>query len=102
MSAKPETVFRKRVAADLQKLQKTAVFPIQQKAINGDPDYILCLNGFFVGLELKAEKGRVSPLQKYKLTRIKLSGGLGLVAYPSDWESIFTELEKLSRAGRVK
>lgn len=97
MSAKPETVFRKRVAADLQKLAKTIAFPIQQKAINGDPDFILCLNGLFVGLELKAEKGRVSPLQKYKLTRIKLSGGLGLVVYPSTWDETFKELQLLTK-----
>jgi Holliday junction resolvase len=46
---------------------------------SGSPDIICCLNGKFVGLEVKNEKGVVSELQKYHLEEIKNSGGVSAV-----------------------
>jgi hypothetical protein len=97
MAQKPETVFRKRVRADLKKLPDTAIYPIQQKTIIGDPDFILDVRGFFVALELKAEEGELSPLQKYKLSQGK---GRGYVAYPTTWKEIYSELMKLAKGDR--
>lgn len=41
----------------------------------GDPDLIICLNGRFVGLEVKSQSGRQSPIQKVRQEQIVNSGG---------------------------
>lgn len=47
----------------------------------GTPDIIACVNGTFVGIEVKRPTGgRVSELQKNHIKRIQLSGGLAFVA----------------------
>lgn len=45
----------------------------------GDPDLILCVDGRFVGVEVKTDTGRLSPLQHLRGEEIKKSGGLFLV-----------------------
>lgn len=50
-----------------------------QKA--GVPDIIACINGKFVGIEVKRPGGRVSELQKYQIEQIQKSGGVAFVAY---------------------
>lgn len=98
MSQKTETRFRaNKVVPFLKTLWNTKSFPIQQLAIRGDPDFILCCRGRFVALELKADSGRVSPLQAQKLNDVKLKGGVAIVATPQNWESvrkIITNLDK--------
>ena len=45
----------------------------------GTPDIIACVNGFFIGIEVKRPKGgKVSELQKFKIRQIKNSGGYAL------------------------
>lgn len=47
----------------------------------GTPDILACVKGVFVGIEVKKPKGgRVSELQKLKLTQIEKAGGIGIVA----------------------
>ena len=83
---KPESVFRLRVTKFLKTLPHTAFFPIQQMAISGTPDFLLCIRGQFVALELKSEKGGLSALQKYNLDLIAKHGGKVIVSFPSTWE----------------
>jgi len=45
----------------------------------GCPDVICCLNGLFVALEVKAQKGRVSQLQEYHIKEINKSGGVAAI-----------------------
>lgn len=50
-----------------------------QKA--GIPDILACINGRFVGIEVKRPTGgRVSELQKYHIEQIQKSGGVAFVA----------------------
>lgn len=53
----------------------------------GIPDLLICCNGHFLGVELKAENGRVSQLQNLHIENIKRSGGIALVLYPKDFEN---------------
>lgn len=47
----------------------------------GTPDIIACVNGFFVGIEVKKTKGGVvSELQKHHIRRIEHSNGVAFVA----------------------
>lgn len=97
---KPETAFRARVGPWLKTLPDTAVFPIQQMGIVGDPDFILCIRGKFVALELKAENGSLSQLQAKKLELIDKAGGRGYVARPSNWGQVKARLTDLA-TGRI-
>lgn len=60
---------------------------------SGIPDIIACVNGVFMGIELKASDGRASELQKLNVKRINKSGGVGVVLYPEGFEQ-FKELLK--------
>ncbi len=93
---KEETKFRLRVDKDLKKLDNCADFSIQQVAILGDADKILCIQGWFCALELKAEDGTPSALQIYKASKVRKAGGIALIAKPSNWKHVFSFLQRLN------
>jgi len=62
---------------------------------SGIPDILCCINGRFVGIEVKQEKGKPSPLQKVHLKRIKDAGGIGVIAYPSGYEQLKNLIDNL-------
>ena len=57
----------------------------------GVPDLLICCNGYFLGVELKAQHGRPSELQKLNVTWIRDAGGIAIVLYPDQFEQ-FKEL----------
>lgn len=54
----------------------------------GIPDIICCVNGKFVGIEVKADDGHASELQKLNIDRIEKANGIGLIIYPKDFEML--------------
>ena len=52
----------------------------------GVPDILACVNGYFLGIELKAPRGRPSDLQLYHLRQIDEAGGFGILLYPKDFQ----------------
>ena len=47
----------------------------------GTPDILACVNGRFIGIEVKKPTGGVvSELKKLKLKQIKNAGGVGIIA----------------------
>ena len=46
----------------------------------GVPDIIACYKGRFIGIEVKNETGKTSPLQEINLKMINEAGGIGIVA----------------------
>ena len=40
----------------------------------GVPDILACVNGYFLAIEVKAERGRVSELQRINIERINICG----------------------------
>ena len=46
----------------------------------GVPDILCCYKGRFIGIEVKNETGKTSPLQDVNLMQIKQAGGISLVA----------------------
>lgn len=50
---------------------------------SGVPDLLVCAGGRFIGIELKAENGTVSELQKANLKAIERAGGIGIELRPS-------------------
>jgi hypothetical protein len=102
---KPETRFSQHVRRDLTSLAQTSgkVFfmKIQQVALRGDPDFVLCVNGKFVGLELKRSKSeKPEGLQAFKLMQIEKCGGRGFVSCPENWEMILGSITKMTKETR--
>lgn len=63
----------------------------------GTPDILVCINGRFVGIEVKRPEGGIlSELQKLKLKLIEKAGGVGIVA-----RNISDVSERLKREGIV-
>lgn len=54
---------------------------------SGIPDLILCVNGIFIAVELKATNGKPSELQKMNTSRINQSNGIGIILYPEGFEN---------------
>lgn len=53
---------------------------------SGIPDLLVCCNGYFIGIEVKAPNGKPSALQLHNLKRIDEAGGFGVLLYPKDYE----------------
>lgn len=52
----------------------------------GVPDLLVCCNGFFVGVELKAEKGIPTKLQVWNIEEIRKAKGIAIVLYPDQFD----------------
>lgn len=46
----------------------------------GVPDILACYKGMFIGIEVKNEKGKTSPLQDVNIKQIQDAGGYSIVA----------------------
>lgn len=73
---------------------------------SGVPDILACVNGYFVGIEVKAQNGKPSELQLYNIQQIRKAGGFAYVVYPSGWERLKDILdglliEKFNREGEI-
>lgn len=53
---------------------------------SGIPDILCCCNGYFVAVEVKAQNGRPSELQKKKIREINKSCGIAVVLYPDQFD----------------
>lgn len=62
---------------------------------SGIPDLIGCVNSYFFALELKAERGRPSELQRLNIDRLKESGAYARFLYPKDFDEFKEELNAL-------
>lgn len=61
----------------------------------GLPDIIACYKGKFLGIELKAENGRASELQKHEIETIRMAGGVGIILKPSGFDDFKKFLLKM-------
>lgn len=53
----------------------------------GVPDILVCCNGRFIGVEVKAPNGKPSPLQIYNLKKIDKAGGFAVLLYPNQFHT---------------
>lgn len=61
----------------------------------GIPDIIACVNGYFVAIEVKAENGKASEIQKRTISKIKGAFGHAYILYPKDFEEFKKDIRKL-------
>lgn len=63
----------------------------------GVPDLLVCCNGYFVGVELKNETGKPSPLQLWNIENIREVGGFAFVLYPSGFDKFEEFIRELKQ-----
>jgi len=61
----------------------------------------MCMSGLFVAIELKTDKGKLSPLQDYNLRRIADAGGISVLMTPSNFGVLIKRLNDLSNGHKV-
>lgn len=88
-----ENQFRDRhIIPWLKTLARTFFFIKEAHSVRGYPDLICCINGKFVGIEIKKNEAELNDprhaLQKYRLTQIEWAGGYGYTVYPENWGEI--------------
>ena len=88
----PETKFKCKVQDKLKQVPELWVVKIQQVALRGIPDLLICYKGMFYAWELKTEKGKLDPLQEHVLNNIKLAGGIARVVTPANLDECMEEL----------
>lgn len=94
---KEETKFRiGHIDPFLKKLKNCKDFSIQQMAIRGTPDKLICLYGRFVGMEIKRRGEKPDPLQAIELAAITKAGGIAMVVDPDNWGWARGKLRRLS------
>ena len=91
-----EREFKERVLKDLAKLPKFWFKKLQEVSRRGILDIIMCLDGYFVHIELKKEDGILDKLQEKNIKEITtIANGLAFVARPSSWTVQFKVLQDM-------
>lgn len=100
MTVGPEKQFENQIKKFLDKLPKTWYFKVWSGPYSksGIPDIIACVNGHFIALEVKAENGRASELQKRNVRLINNCNGKACIVYPKDFENLKMELMELCKS----
>lgn len=69
---------------------------------SGIPDLLACCNGHFLGIELKAPKGKASELQMHTLKQIDKAGGFAILLYPKHFDDFKEFIKTLNSSGQLK
>lgn len=103
MAEKPETLFKNRVSKALSVLPNSWFIKTQEVGRRGVPDYVGCVAGQFVALELKHSKFvKVDELQQWNLDAIANACGISFVTYPENWNATWDALQDLAHGGDKK
>ena len=92
-----EKQFEDKIKKFLKELPDTWFFKHWAGAYSqsGIPDIIACVNGHFVGIEVKAEDGHASPLQIRNIDLIQKSKGYAYILYPKYFEQFKKDMRAL-------
>ena len=85
MATTPEGKVKKEVRRVLDSLGAYYVMPVTGGYGNqGAPDFLVCHQGLFYGIETKAGKGKLTALQQLNQQKIIGAGGVALVIREDD------------------
>ena len=73
---------------------------VGQYGKKGLPDLIMCINGFFVSIEVKTETGSVTKIQEAEGAKIVKSGGFWVTIYGKNEvaiQSLFSAIDSRTR-----
>jgi len=92
MGIKPEALVKKKIRAILDEFSAYYAMPIGTGYGNsGVPDFLVCCNGRFIGIEAKAGSNKPTALQQNNIERIFDAGGYALVVNEDNLH-VLTEL----------
>ena len=96
MAETPEKKVKNRIKKVLEELGCYYVMPIGSGygALTGCPDFLICLQGHFMGIEAKAGKNKPTALQLRHLEKIQAAGGLALIVNEENVDDLKTLLLK--------
>lgn len=98
-----EKAFENKVKAYLKRqgcwILKTWSNGVQR---SGVPDLLVCCNGYFLGVELKAENGKPSELQLWNIDKIREAGGIAIVLYPKQYEEFKLLIKRLQEYMKIQ
>lgn len=66
---------------------------------SGIPDMLLCVEGMFIGVELKASHGKLSEIQKINLKQICAGGGWAFSLYPKQFDDFKEFIREVKECG---
>ena len=67
----------------------------------GIPDILSCVNGYFVGIEVKALNGKPSELQLWNVSKIKEAGGIAVILYPNQFDEFKMLVHNLQLGNKI-
>jgi hypothetical protein len=70
-------------------------FKVINATTNGHTDITACLNGKYLGIEVKRDNAHPTPLQEYTHKRIMKSGGAVMVVRPSSLDQFKEAINNL-------
>jgi hypothetical protein len=92
----PEGKTKAKIKAMLKKYNVYYAMPMGTGFGNsGVPDFLCCINGFFLGIEAKAGKGKTTALQNKNLDSIVTAGGMAIVVNEDSMEYLEAKLKEL-------
>jgi len=89
MANTPEAKVKKQIRKILDTTRCYYAMPVGSGIGNsGVPDFLVCHQGTFVGIEAKAGKGKTTALQENNLKRIRDAGGVAVVVNEANIEQL--------------
>lgn len=93
-----EKHFEKKIKAYLQNEDAWFVkFFANSFTKKGIPDVLACVDGYFIGIEVKAENGHPTELQIYHSEQIRKAGGFAFILYPTGFDKFKEFIENLKK-----
>lgn len=94
----PEKTFENKIKAELKRRGHWYVkYFANRNTRAGVPDLLCCINGRFVAIEVKADKGSASALQLYQIEEINAAGGIAITLYPKEYDHFLFMLDNLEK-----
>lgn len=96
MAKTPEKKVKDAVVARLKAAGAYYFYPVTGGyGASGVPDIVACYKGRFIGIECKAGRGKLTPLQTANIAKISEQGGVALVIYETNVDDVDYILKEL-------
>lgn len=96
MASTPEKKVKDKVVAALKAEGAYYFFPATHGfGRSGVPDIVACVNGWFLAIECKAGKNKITALQAREIQSIRHAEGVAVVVNEENWDMVPELLRKL-------
>lgn len=103
MATTPEAKVKAKIKAILKTHNVYYAMPMGTGYGNsGVPDFLCCVNGYFIAIEAKANGGKPTALQIKNLKDVESAGGLSLIIYEHNLQALPGYIKLLGGTDRLK